>query len=344
MSTEDKKDDDLLKVIENGDGSVTVGGDEVVTTSTEAAADDTTAGERQAAGSEDNEDYGEHGDDNADAGPADETPEARAARRREERKQSKERRKSYIDGLKNELAMTKRAMQEMQQRVEVIDRRSTGAEIAHLENSEREAKMLYERFKDEHSRAVESADGEAATEAQERMLACRQRLAQINNIKQNYQRSQSTPPPLDPRLKGHAERWMSENTWFDPATNDNDTRITRTLDDGLAQEGYDPTTQEYWEELDRRISKYLPHRTKSRYSGTRNGSGSEDTHQTGGRSTVAGSGRETSSNGGGANTGYRLSAERVKALKEAGMWDDPKQRASMIRRYQEQDRQQAAGN
>jgi len=40
---------------------------------------------------------------------------------------------------------------------------------------------------------------------------------------------------------------------------------------------------------------------------------------------------------------FRLDPERVRAIKEAGMWDDPKQRKRMIDKYVEFDRQQKKG-
>jgi hypothetical protein len=37
--------------------------------------------------------------------------------------------------------------------------------------------------------------------------------------------------------------------------------------------------------------------------------------------------------------GFKLSAERVKAMKEAGIWDDPERRQKMITKYRELDKQ-----
>jgi hypothetical protein len=48
---------------------------------------------------------------------------------------------------------------------------------------------------------------------------------------------------------------------------------------------------------------------------------------------VTGSGRENAASSGGNKTSFTLSAEQVKAMKDAGMWEDPEKRARMIRRY-----------
>ena len=47
---------------------------------------------------------------------------------------------------------------------------------------------------------------------------------------------------------------------------------------------------------------------------------------------VAGSGREASTPASAEGT-YKLSADRVEALKMSGVWDDPKQRAEAVKRY-----------
>jgi hypothetical protein len=40
----------------------------------------------------------------------------------------------------------------------------------------------------------------------------------------------------------------------------------------------------------------------------------------------------------GSTTTFRLNSDRVEAMKQAGMWNDPVKRKSMIKRYIEQDR------
>ena len=50
------------------------------------------------------------------------------------------------------------------------------------------------------------------------------------------------------------------------------------------------------------------------------------------RSVVTGSGKESATSSGGKNT-FTLTPEQVRAMKDAGMWDDPEKRAKMTRRY-----------
>jgi len=48
---------------------------------------------------------------------------------------------------------------------------------------------------------------------------------------------------------------------------------------------------------------------------------------------VGSSGREASAAYGGTNRTFTLSAEQVRAMKDAGMWDNAEKRAKMIKRY-----------
>jgi hypothetical protein len=90
---------------------------------------------------------------------------------------------------------------------------------------------------------------------------------------------------------------------------------------------------EYWEELDDRLQKLLPHR----YTGTTD---EEPRRTSRPRNVVTASGRNTPSSTGGANQ-FTLSRDQVQAMKDAGMWDDPVKRAKMVKRYAVESRNNA---
>ena len=100
------------------------------------------------------------------------------------------------------------------------------------------------------------------------------------------------------------------------------------IDDALSKSGFNPTTPQYWEELEARKKKYLPHRTND---GTLSKVRKESR-----RSVVTGSGRESSSV---ASNGDRtLSEGRKQALKDIGAWDDLKKRAEYLEEYRQHDK------
>jgi hypothetical protein len=105
-----------------------------------------------------------------------------------------------------------------------------------------------------------------------------------------------------------------------------DSRIALTVDQALAEEGWDPTTGEYWEELDNRLQKVLP----NRYTENTNERSQVRSRP---RNAVVSSGREAASGSGGGKNSWTLRPEQVRAMQDAGMWDDPEKRARMIKRY-----------
>lgn len=311
MAEDKKQEDEELKVTEQQDGSVTIGDEPPH----EEPEDD----ERLSASddSEEGEDA-DHPDDS----------EEKRERNRKRRAEAKEKRKSYIDGLKREIEMERTARRQMEERLNVVERKSTGSEMAQLSKAEADAVQAYNHFKQLNAQAIEQANGAVAIDAQEKMFEARKRYEQIQGVKRAMTQRQQAPQPLDPRLLSHAEQWMGQNKWYDPNGKDEDSSIVLTLDDRLAKEGWDPTTPEYWQELQSRVKKYLPHRANSGYNKPQGNRSSPP---------VTGSGRESS--GSTAST-YRLSPERVQALKDSGMWDDPKKRAEAVKRYQQYDKEQ----
>jgi hypothetical protein len=312
-----------LKVNEQADGSAVIGDEPQV------EQDDDGEDERLTAGSDDAPD----GDEQISASDSDAERAAKTERNRQSRQAAKEHRREKLETLRRELAARDRIINELNQRVAVVERKSSGSEMAQLEKAEQDAVQAYNYFKNIHSQAVEQANGAMATDAAEKMNLARQRAEQVSNIKRAMSNRQAAPQPLDPRLANHAQDWMSKNTWYNPDGKDEDSEIALIIDKRLANEGWDPTTPEYWEELGKRVEKRLPHRA-SRGSMSQSNGGKRNPPP------VSGSGRESSSSN--SQGSYKLSPERVSALKDAGIWDDPKARADAIKRFQSYDKEQRA--
>lgn len=251
-------------------------------------------------------------------------------RRREERKNRKIAQREREESLRRELAARDAQLSELRTRLDSIDRRNTGSELAQVQNAKKEAAGAYNYFKDQIRIASEANNGAAVADATEKMIQTRDRFNHLDQIEKAITQRQAAPQPLDPRLVNHAQEWMKKNSWYDPQGRDTDSDIVMRLDSRLSAEGWDPTTQEYWKELSSRVEKYLPHRANRGKMGN-----------TKPRSVVTGSGRDAAGSESGAKGTYRLSADRVQAMKDAGIWDDPKARADMIKRYRDQDKKQS---
>ena len=115
--------------------------------------------------------------------------------------------------------------------------------------------------------AIESQDVEAQISAQEQLATLSVENARLNALKANEvntpkekevrvnPQQQQPTQQSDPR----AEEWAASNSWFG-----NDTAMTYTAFDIhkklVEEEGYDPKSDEYYEEVDSRIRLEFPHK------------------------------------------------------------------------------------
>ena len=292
--------------------------------------------DREEEGSEEsNRDEGENEDERlTESESASEDPEREAirARRREERKHKKEAARERENVLRSELAARDQLIEQLASRLSAVEQRGVGSEIQQIDNALNQLASAYVSAKQYLEKGASEQDGKLVVEATERMQQIRAKAEELNNFKTqiaNRAKIQSTSQQnqIDPRLKNYAEDWMKENSWYKHDGSDNDSRITSAIDDSLAREGWNPATPEYWAELTRRVKKELPHRYDSSY----NREGKK-------RSPVVGSSRASTS---ASHKDYQLSPDRVSAMKEAGVWDDPKKRAKMIEAYKKYDKENA---
>lgn len=258
--------------------------------------------------------------------------EAIRERRRAERANRKSKRKEFDRRAQTLIQSQQRIIDELNQRLSGVEQRTSGAEVAQLERAIQESNDMVEAARQAVQKAVETGDGAMLVKAQEAWYNYKRRSDELAGIKQNYTKQQSqprnTPIQIDPVTKNNAEAWMSKNTWYNPQGQDVDSRIVLTLDNALAAEGFDPKTPEYWSELESRIGQYLPHRAKAAQRAKPKGV------------PTGGSGRDNSPTPGSANSKkVHLSSDRIKAIKEAGAWDDLPRRTAMVNAYLKYDKE-----
>jgi hypothetical protein len=121
-------------------------------------------------------------------------------------------------------------------------------------------------------KAREEGDIDTETEAQERLTsllydqrrlseATAQRQAQIQHYQQQQEvlRQQPAPPPRRPEPDPQAEEWAERNQWFG-----RDVAMTHAAQGIHIQlvknEKFDPNSNAYYDELDRRIQESFPHK------------------------------------------------------------------------------------
>jgi hypothetical protein len=293
-----------------------------------------------AAGATDDEPAPSEAADPADDDHPDDTEAVRQAKR-DRRRAKKQLARNTSRQRDAELAQLRRENQQLRQevgqRLSAVEQRAVQQDLSRFDQELSDADVRVEYARMQLQQATEAQNAAAMVEAQEALAdakAAKQQLAQrAQQFRQQVEQRPRAPVAAgpDPSVQRYAQSWAKRNNWFDPNANtrDPDSRVARTIDQTLSQEGYDPTTQEYWDELDDRLRKYLPHRY------TAPASGGNPTP----RNTVGSSGREGASGAAGnGRATFTLSPERVAAMKAAGAWDNPERRARMIKQYMTYDR------
>ena len=309
-----------LQVAENQDGSA------VVQLPPGEVVDDTPQDEQQDTQQDEPEQSATHDQD------IDPDREAIRQARREERQLKKQLHKERARESNHLISALRKQNQELAERLSLVEKRTSGAELARVDKAIEDAGVQVEYAKLKMADAMNSRDGAAHAKAQEAWFEARRKLESLQAMrdataKQAQQPQQSLP---DPTVKEMATRWMERNPWYDPQGTNIESTIAQKIDHQLHSEGFDPNSEEYWEELDERVKKYVPQSQNSGY----NARTSQPERR---RSTMTSSGRDSMPT---QKPGeFILSPERVAAMKEAGLWDNPKLRQNAIDKYRTWDRQ-----
>jgi len=247
--------------------------------------------------------------------------------KRDKRRARKEYHKQVQQEKDTRLQMLQRQNQELQERLSVVERKTHGSEIARINKAieDQESKIIFAKQKIKE--ATETGNGDLLTSAQEMWFEARRDFESLQSVRNQAvaPRAQQTIQAPDPNVQRLAGQWMVNNPWYNANGGDEDSKVALTIDQSMAAEGWSPSNPEYWEELDNRLQKYLPHRYNS------SNYGNSDLKSRKPRSVVTSTGRE-SFLGNPKNT-FTLSQDQVRAMKDAGLWDDQEKRAKMIQRY-----------
>ena len=320
-------DDKELAIVEAQDGSATV---DVPEGMIDFPAEDEVV-ESKAEGGDVNQTDDDHPDDDE---------ELRAAKRNRRRaKKDLIRKTNQEKDVK--LQALQRENEEFKRRLGQLERNTKAEQITRIDKGIEDAQVRLEYAKMKLKEATSNNDGDSMVQAQEMWQAAQEEVRQLAGLRQQADRELNKPqqaPPPDPRVQRNAADWLAKNPWYDPATGDSDSRLAKRIDVAMSNEGWDPSDPDYWAELDSRLQKELPHR----YNDS-NDDEPRDVRRP--RNVVGSSGREASAAYGGTNrTQFVLSPDRVRAMKEAGAWDNPERKAKMIKNFMKFDRENGRNN
>ena len=289
-------------------------------------------------GTEDNTSASDDGDGDTESfaeggeveGDTEEDREALRAARREERRLKKDLTKQREVSAKHKISSLERRNETLERRLAQVENAAVGFQFAQIDRLLEDESTRVEYAKMKATQAAQAGNVAEQMEYMEQFHNAKTKLAQVQMLKQRQleeakQPRNNVPSPATEVVQENATQWLHSNRWYDPSGKDTDSRIAKVVDNALASEGWDPADPEYWEELDNRLKERLPHR----YTGKTGGDRNRRSGTSSGRTDVSGSAVK--------NT-FTLSRDRVQALKDAGMWDDPSKRAKAIRSYADFDR------
>jgi hypothetical protein len=228
------------------------------------------------------------------------------------------------------LMALQRRNEELERRMSQIERNTKSEQIVRIEKNIDDANVRLEYAKMKLAEATHNQDGQAMVEAQTLWQNAQEEVRQLSAMKQRadqeLRQPQQSQVQADPNVQRLAQEWMQQNPWYVPNGNDHQSQVAKKLDEAMSREGYDPRDRGYWKELTKRLQAALPE--------LYNQDDEDSVEVRRPRNVVASSGREASEAYGGVNRNrFVLSPDRVKAMKEAGAWDNPERKAKMIKQF-----------
>ena len=200
-------------------------------------------------------------------------------------KKTDEKLEDYSQGVQSRIAKLTRKMREAERREQaaldyakgveekrqILERRFEKTDSEYVKKFETSISSGLEAAQKELASAIESGDAQAQVEANKRIATLAFENAKLEQAKAGREEQQaqkpvlSQPPvqtqqmdePINPDPK--AEAWASNNSWFgtDKAMTYTAFEIHKDLTE---KEGYDPNSNEYYAEVDRRIKVDFPHK------------------------------------------------------------------------------------
>ena len=151
---------------------------------------------------------------------------------------------------------------QVQQESETLKQRFSNLDSSYVAEYSNRVQNEMSQAESEFARAMEMGDTQAAVEANKRMIALTSQSERAAQAKQAQERQKQQPQAQQPQQQAapqvkrpdpKAEEWASRNEWF--GQDDAKTFAAFGIHKKLVEdEGFDPTSNDYYTELDRRIS------------------------------------------------------------------------------------------
>lgn len=247
-------------------------------------------------------------------------------KRRQLQKQAKERSQRELEFLRQQNAA-------MEARLRAVEGNTLSQQAQTIDQQYQRA--LYEAQQAETiiARAVEAGNGDDVSVALRLRDEAKERAQQLGYAKQQAEQyaQQAAQPQADPRVVDYAKQWLDANPWYNPQGRDEDSAVTKAIDNALAAEGWNPSSEEYWHELTRRVASRI---------GDDGAPAARNQAAPRRKAPPTGTTREHAPVS--TKNEVVVTAERKQAMIDAGVWDDPVARTRYLKAYQAYDRENTA--
>jgi len=261
-------------------------------------------------------------------------------KRREEKAERAARRKQAIDRDKTELNFLRQRNEALEKRMSQVEKTTVANTISGIDAQISDTVAEVRAAERIMAQAIEAGNGEDAAkalrirdEAMKKVQQLQFHKHQHNETAQKLHNQSEQAPGPDPDIANFAKDWVSKNTWYDPNGKDEASRIVLAIDQSLVDAGYNPKTEAYWRELDKRVAKRLP----DMKGGGGNDSSQDDDRRGQRRGPPVGSSRDQAPQS--SRREVYISPERKQAMTDAGVWDDPVLRQRYLKQYAKWDRE-----
>lgn len=247
--------------------------------------------------------------------------------KRQKRREVRQRAKEHAD---RELSLLREQNETLLRRVSAIEGNTLASNVSAIDQRIAQAQADVKQAEAIIARAVEAGNGDDVATAMRLRDEAQYEAQQLWQQKQQVEqvRQQHANPGPDPRVVNYAKEWMNANPWYDPSGRDEDSAITKAIDNQLAAEGYNPKDADYWHELTRRVASRIgddgaesrpsPSKRKAPPTGTTREHAPVSTKKE-----------------------IYVTPERKQAMVDAGIWDDVPRRNQMLKAYQAYDKSSA---
>jgi hypothetical protein len=278
--------------------------------------------------SDDDEDEGDErlGDSEDDS----EEEIASKSRSNVKRQKQRERRLRAKEHADRELAELREQNNTLLRRVSAIEGNTLASNVTAIDHRIAQAQADVKQAESIIARAVEAGNGDDVATAMRLRDEAQYEAQQLWQQKQQVEqvRQQHANPGPDPRVVSYAKEWMDANPWYDPSGRDEDSAITKVIDNQLASEGYSPKDADYWHELTRRVASRI-------------GDDEAETRSSPSKRKAPPTGTTREHAPVSTKREIYVTPERKQAMIDAGIWDDVPRRNQMLKAYQAYDKSSA---